>query len=371
MNLGTVVSVTNFLSRWALFIAVAYKAYKTRDKGWVLLSTAFFINALDVESYIFTPLGINMAPAAYRVASQIPNFFIAALLIWGALHLKYTTSKLKHVVYISVFLAASYVWLFLVAANLFHDDFAVESSFPIFSYSFALVYFGWILMEGEVSTSGVDSLFPWGLILLGLLNFTYPVTRNVDWFVPIAFSLGALFRLIAAVGALKFVFIPISPADPNALLPRPIPPGTFLYPSRGAVVKEFGNIEELPNLLAITRGDLGDIRNRLNPNALVFWITRVAEGEIHDSPRIYAISPTKIGILTDLITKAVESGYRVLYIDAVEYLIIENGFERTMKFLLNVKDRVLVANGTVILVTDPSTLDPAQRKILEREFRGE
>ncbi len=204
-----------------------YKAYKTRDKGGgVLLSTAFFINALDVESYIFTPLGINMAPAAYRVASQIPNFFIAALLIWGgALHLKYTTSKLKHVVYISVFLAASYVWLFLVAANLFHDDFAVESSFPIFSYSFALVYFGWILMEGEISTSGVDSLFPWGLILLGLLNLTYPVTRNVDWFVPIGFSLGALFRLIAAVGALKFVFILISPP---AAPPMPCYRGQYL-----------------------------------------------------------------------------------------------------------------------------------------------
>lgn len=368
MNLEAVVPFVNFFSRWVLFIAVAYKAYQTRDKGWVLLSTAFFINAMDVESYIFKPLGIHMAHEAYRVASQIPNFFIATLLLWGAIHLKYNTSKLKHVVFISVFLAASYIWLFLLAANVFNDNFVVETVFPAFAYSFSLIYFSRVLMEKEISTRSIDSLFPWGLILLALLNFTYPVVRNVDWLAPSAFFLGAVFRLIAAVGAFKFVFIPFFPPETQPPTVKATPPGAFVCPSKERVSEKFGNIGELSNLVVITREELDNIRGKLHPSALVFWVTRVMEGEIHKFPEIYAISPTKIDILTDLIAKAVESGYRVLYIDAVEYLIIENGFENTLKFLLNVKDHVLVANGTIILVVDPEALDPLQRRILEREF---
>ncbi|NJE75621.1 DUF835 domain-containing protein [Thermococcus sp. ES12] len=371
MTFHNPVSYINFFSRWVLFFAVFYKAYQTREKSWTLLTAAFFINALDVESYIFTPLGIEIAHDAYRIASKIPNFFMAMLLIWGGLHLKYSTSKFKHVVAISVILVLSYVWLFLLAANVFHDNFLIESTFPSFLYGMALIYFGMVLREKEISSRGIDSLFPVGLMLLGALNLTYPFTRYLHWFTPVGFLLGALFRIMAAVGAVKFVFIPFPPARIPAVGRKNIPPGAFLCPSREKVSEKFGAIEEIPSLLMVTRESLDSIVEAVHPNALVFWVTRVMEGQIHQSPEIYAISPTKIDILTDLIAKAVESGYRVVYIDAVEYLIVENGFENVLKFLLNVKDHVLVAGGTLILVVDPGTLDRTQRRILEREFPGE
>jgi len=367
MNADTAIGIVNFVSRWILFFAVSYKAYQTREKGWALLSAAFFINALDVESYIFGPLGIHINPGAYPVASQIPNFLVAVLLIWGALHLEYETTQLRHVIYVSLFVVASYLWLFLVAADVFGDNFILKYSFPAFAYGGMLIYFGIVLRKKEVPYWSVDALFPWGLILLGALNLTYPVGRNVHWYAKIAFLLGAAFRVISAVGAFKFVFVPFLPAKVE-VPPHEIPSGAFLFYTNEKVSEKMGKVEALPNLIRITREDVDSIKEKMNQSALVFWATRVVEGEISKNPEIYAISPTKIDILTDLIAKAVERGYRVIYIDAVEYLILENGFERTFKFLLNVKDRILLKGGTMILVVDPEALDTNQRRILEREF---
>ncbi|ASJ10923.1 hypothetical protein A3L12_06220 [Thermococcus sp. P6] len=369
MNWDLFISYLNFVSRWYLFIAVAYKAYQTRDKAWVLLSAALFINALDVESYILSPLGIQITGEVYDVVSQLPNFYIAVLLFWGALHLKYGTSRLMDTVLLSTFVVESYVWMFLVAAGVFQDNFALKTSFPLFAYSSGLVYFGKVLREREISGRGIESLFPWGMMLLGLLNFTYPFIRNVEELARAAFFLAALFRLSATVGALKFVFIPI-PEEKVARAPTTIMPGAFIRSPREGLDDLLGDTRDVPNLVLITREGAEAVKEKLHPNALVFWVTRIAEGEVLSSPRVYAISPTRIDILTDLVAKAIDRGYRVLYVDALEYLVVENGFESTLKFLLNVKDRVLVANGTMVLIVDPEALKPSQRRILEREFQG-
>ena len=120
----------------------------------------------------------------------------------------------------------------------------------------------------------------------------------------------------------------------------------------------------------MTRRDVGSLKSVLHPNALVFWVTRVKEGDISNSPRIYAISPTKIDILTHLIAGAVDRNYNFVVIDGVEYLILENGFERTLKFLLNIKDRVLLRGGRMVLIVDPDALERHQWRIIEAEFRG-
>ncbi len=50
-----IIPLINFISRWTLLVASVYQAKKTREKGWVLLSAAFLIDALDMESYIMNP----------------------------------------------------------------------------------------------------------------------------------------------------------------------------------------------------------------------------------------------------------------------------------------------------------------------------
>ncbi len=367
MTWSTVIAYLNFLSRWALFAAVLYKAYQTREKGWALLTTAFLIDAMDIEEYILGPLGITIKPCAYTVAAKIPNFFIAILLVWGAVHLKYGESKLKHVVYVSIITVTAYVWLFLLATDLISSP-PARASVPSLFFGLSFIYFGVVLLNYVVSSHWAEKLFPWGLVLLGALNLTYPVTRFIDWFAPIGFLLGALFRFSAAVGAIKFVFYPLSPVTSSTELE--IKPGAFMFRSREEALSKFGEFFTKPGAVIVTREDVRELSKKVHPETLVFWITRAKEGKLSESPTVYATSPTRIDILTDLIAKAVSQGYHVVYIDAFEYLMLENGFENAMKFLLNVKDRVTSAGGSVVLLVNPQALDEKQRKILEREFEG-
>ncbi|MCD6143942.1 MAG: hypothetical protein J7J04_06485, partial [Thermococcus sp.] len=201
-----IVSYINFISRWLLFLAVAYKTIKTREKRWGLIATAFFINALEVESYILTPLGIFIKPEAYDVMSVIPAFLISALLIWGGIQLKKNRSEFKDVVILGIFIVAAYIWLFLLGTELFdrfEHSFTIKTSFPTFALGISLIYIGYVLRSYIISKNTIEELFPWSLGLLGAINLTYPFTRNIGWFASMAFLAAALFRVMAAIGALK------------------------------------------------------------------------------------------------------------------------------------------------------------------------
>lgn len=366
MSYEVAIAYLNILSRWALFLAISYKAWKTKEKGWMLLSTAFFINALDIESYILNPLGIRILPEAYVIASKIPDFAIALLLLWGALHLKYEETTFRHVLMISVAAVTSYLWLFLLATDAFGNNFALQSSVPSFFYGGAMIYFGAVLWRYVISKSKSEMLFPLGLILLGALNLTYPVTRNLQWFAPIGFMLGAIFRLTAAIGALRFVFYEIvAPREP---IRTGMPHGAFMI-SPSAQDKSIFKFCSKPGVILITRMPPFKVMEKVNTESIVFWITRVSEGKINDKPVIYAVSPTKMGILTDLLAKAIEKGYVTAYIDAFEYLMVENGFENALKFILSLKDRIISVGGTIVLVVDYDALSTRELKLLEKEFK--
>ena len=366
MNYEVAIAYLNILSRWALFLAISYKAWKTREKGWLLLSTAFFINALDIESYILNPLGIRIIPDAYIIAGKIPNFAITILLLWGALHLKYEETTFRHVLIMSIVAVVSYLWLFLLATDVFGDNFALQSSVPSLFYGGALVYFGSVLWRHVVSKNKAEMLFPLGLILLGALNITYPVTRNIEWFAPIGFMLGAIFRLTAAIGALRFAFYEILP--PRKPIHTGMPPGAFMV-SSSTQNKAVLDLISTPGVILITRMPPSRILEKVHPESIAFWVTRVSEGKLNDKPAIYAVPPTKMGILTDLLAKAVEKGYVTAYIDTFEYLMVENGFENALKFILSLKDRIISAGGTIILVLDYDALSTKELKLLEKEFK--
>lgn len=164
-----IIPILNFISRWALFIASVYQAKKTREKGWVLLSAAFLIDALDMESYVLGPLGIKFREDAYPVASVVPNFAMALLFLWGARHVKYGKTDFRDAIYAAVFGIVSYVWVFLVASNLklFEDPPTVVYSLPSLLFGLSMIYFGYVLLGGATMPKSIERLFPYGLILLG------------------------------------------------------------------------------------------------------------------------------------------------------------------------------------------------------------
>ncbi|WP_048151966.1 DUF835 domain-containing protein [Palaeococcus ferrophilus] len=353
----------NFFSRWALFLAVAYKAYREREKSWALLAFAFFINALDIEKYLLTPLGLTVNREAYDVASKVSNFFVAVLAVWGALHLKYSTSKLRHTLYLGTFAVASYVWLFLLATDFFGDSFALKASFPSLAFGGALIYVGYILRGYVIERRSLQELLPWGLILLGALNLTYPVGRPIEWYSEFAFSLAAVARLMAALGALQFVLLPSPPLQQSI---SSVDMGTFLFTNEEAFKRKFPDEFRKGHTVVLTRKGPDWINSNVGRYGVAFWLTRVKEGRIGDN--IIAISPTKIDILVDLVEKELERGFRVVYLDAFEYLMVEDGFDVAVKFLLSLKDRVLAHEGRFVVVMSMDALDEKQRAIIKREF---
>ncbi|ACS33143.1 DUF835 domain-containing protein [Thermococcus gammatolerans] len=360
------IPLLNFLSRWVLFGTVAWKAYKTRDKGWALLAAALFIGALDIETYILTPLGIEIPQPAYDVASKVPDFYIALLTIWGTLHLRYEKTNFNHVVYLSLLLIASYVWLFLLAINFFGSNFAVKASFPSLLLGASLIYVSYVLWNHVISRRLLDRLFPIGLCTVGLLNLTYPIGRPVEWYSTIAFFLAAVGRLLAAIGAFTFVFYPLSEPIKKTKAPE-IVQGAYLARDRKEVQKILPNFFE-NDMIAVTRLSPVEIAGKFTPASMVFWITKAKEGQVSDNPKVIAISPAKLGILQDLIIREIERGYRIVYVDAFEYLVVEVGFQVAFKFLLSVRDFVLSNGGTLVLVANPETLREQEWKLVLREF---
>ncbi|USG99746.1 DUF835 domain-containing protein [Thermococcus argininiproducens] len=360
----------NFISRWLLFLAVTYKALKSKEKRWGLIATALFINALDIESYILEPLGVGIKPGAYEITSQLPGFLMATFLVWGGIQLKKERSEFKDVAYLGFFAVAAYIWIFLSATDFFDrfsHSFTIKLSFPYLAFGFSLIYIGYILRSYVVAKKSLEELFPWGLALLGAINLTYPVTRNIEWLVPIAFLLAAIFRFIAAVGALKFAIFPAKMAvfeRPQKEHPTEIK-GIFLFNSKKELKRNLPTFFS-ENVIMITRNPpkIDDL-----DNVLVYWLTKIESDTIKQDGKIYPISPAKIDILIDLLTRNLESGYNAIYVDGFEYLVVENGFESAAKFLFGLRDRVMSNDKALAVVLDPRTLDDRQMALLERELR--
>ncbi|WP_297486604.1 DUF835 domain-containing protein [Thermococcus sp.] len=361
------IAIFNFISRWLLFTSAAYKAYQTRNKGWALITTAFFIDALDIESYILTPLGITVPKCSYLIASKIPNFYFSIFAFWGSFHLRYLRTSFKQLVYLIAVAVVSYVWLFLLAIDAFHGDFALSSSVPSLLLAGALIYLAYVMWSYVIGRRWVDRLFPIGLVLVGFLNLTYPVTRPIPWFAEIAFLLAALGRFMAAVGLSTFVFYPL--AEPHRL-PETFKPGAYLFKSEAEVQKRMPDLFKR-DIVAITRLSPELARERFTPNSVVFWITRAKEGEISENPRIMAMPPSKIGILQDIVAKELEKGYRTVYLDAMEYLSTEVGFTTAVKFLLSLKDLTVSRGGSLVGVINLSAFKDNEARIIRKEFGGD
>ncbi len=358
----------NFFSRWVLFFAVSYKAATTKEKSWVLLSFATFVDALNIESYILIPLGLTIKPEAYDVASKIPNFFIAALLGWGALKLKKRVTTFKDTLYIGLFLVTAYVWIFLLATQFFDKfphSFFLKSLYPSLALGGSMIFLGYVLRDYVISKRSLEELLPWGLIVIGALNLTFPITRPIPWFAHFGFLIAAVSRLMAAVGAVVFVFYPIkAPSKTPKLV---LESKALIFTKEETLRRHFPNLFKEANVILITRKDPEWIKQNMNQHNIAFWITRSSEGEINGTS-IYAISPTKLEILIDLVTKELIQGYNIVYMDAFEYIAVENSFESALKFLLSLRDRILSKRAALVVVLNLKALNEREKAILLREF---
>lgn len=112
----------------------------------------------------------------------------------------------------------------------------------------------------------------------------------------------------------------------------------------------------------ITRDFPSEVRRKhVLPDCSMLWITNLVGPD--------NISPTSIGLLLSRILNYFEKNHpAVVVLDGVEHLISQNSFDRIMQFIHQLRDMVLVSEGTVIMPLDTRVLEERQLALLERDL---
>jgi hypothetical protein len=60
----------------------------------------------------------------------------------------------------------------------------------------------------------------------------------------------------------------------------------------------------------------------------------------------------------------------VVILSGVEYLISQNGFQKVLKLLQHLNDKVAVTDSTLLVPISPLTVSEPELKMLEKEMRS-
>jgi len=121
----------------------------------------------------------------------------------------------------------------------------------------------------------------------------------------------------------------------------------------------FSKYIHLTDCLCITRGDPEKIRKSYGENFSIIWLTNVKAKD--------AMDPTDLERLMQSIEKFLDEG-RVLIIDALEYLIVQNNYKTILKFIQSLNSMVVLKKSMLIIPVNPSALDTKELALLEREM---
>ena len=357
----------NLISRWILFLMVTYKFYREKTEGWLFMAFAFLLDALNPEVLLLEPLGVKLIKEAAFVVDMTVSSLQGILLLMAAIYLSKSRMSMRDKLKIGCLAFITYLWLFLISIQSFSSNFTFRTSLPMTLYAIGYIYLGYVLYRYVLRRDMVQLLLPIGMVGLGVLNLSYPYTATLEWFIPYGLALGTFLRALMTIGVIKFVLFPILPPE-EEVKGTVSEKRTIIFENFEDFTRSFPDLFRSNNAVIITRRDINALKKEIDRDDVVFWVTKAYEGTMNGEYRIYAISPTKIDILIDLINRELEKGYNVVYIDAFEYLVVENGFEAAAKFLISLKDRVIHNNASLIAVISMNALDLKQRKLLENEF---
>jgi len=115
--------------------------------------------------------------------------------------------------------------------------------------------------------------------------------------------------------------------------------------------------------LLITRVFPARIKKQYNlGDTPVLWLSRTQAGK--------AINPTNLGVLLEEAREFISVNKNTLILlDGLEYLIIENDFERVLKFINSLEDEIALHNSRLLVSVNPKVLDPEKKALLEKTMK--
>ena len=351
--------ILNVIMRFFTWGFATYRWWKRGEHFMLLLGLGLWIDFLAAFSQkpILDALGRNPDPSALAPLMSMLAVIEAVLLIATALTVR--KSLMEHKGQLAILLSAITGMSYVLVAAVLDLPPAVLFAFPVPFVGAALMLVGYSLIKEEIGLRSAATLLPLGAPLLGVINITYPVTITT----PLAdylYGMGAIFRAMILVGMVKYALLPIKPPEMPI---TELPSGAFYTDGRGLFDVLLQKMQSSGNGILITRKSLRGFK----PKFPVFWVTRAASGMIDEN--VMAVSPTDIGILVDLVKRYLEKGHSLVVIDCFEYLMMENGFENALKFLLSLKDTAVKYNGTLVAVIEPSAYSQRHMVMLSRELK--
>jgi CheY-like chemotaxis protein len=114
--------------------------------------------------------------------------------------------------------------------------------------------------------------------------------------------------------------------------------------------------------LCVTRQHPGMIRSRWGlEKTPIIWLSNKV-GKVY-------VNPTNIGILSDTIIRFVEkSGESIVLIDGLEFLIVNNDFEKVLRMIHHISEAVMEYKSRLLISVDPRILDTREMALLERNM---
>jgi len=224
-----------------------------------------------------------------------------------------------------------------------------------YAFSALFIFFSGVLLLYARRTYDSNALYL-GVVLSthGLHELDYPVLRQVAWFAPIGFTLGAVLTFLSAYVMVRFVFTEEFIKFEKPAVALHLKPGVMIITSQ-----EYPQVKETLREVPV----LGFVRNLEVPETWKkFFITNATEQN--------AISPTNLGKMAEMASRyfreAHEKGFEgVLLIDCPEYLKTYNGFKAVVKFLASLKDYATLYEGVLILVLEKGAWEEKELHILE------
>ncbi|TRO49196.1 DUF835 domain-containing protein [Candidatus Bathyarchaeota archaeon] len=117
--------------------------------------------------------------------------------------------------------------------------------------------------------------------------------------------------------------------------------------------------------LCVTREYPEKIKERWNLRGIPFlWLSM-------DQEKAYSREPSNLALLySDVKTFITENCGCAVILSGVEYLISQNGFQKVLKLLQHVNDKVAVTDSTLLVPISPLTVSEPELKMLEKEMRS-
>jgi len=208
--------------------------------------------------------------------------------------------------------------------------------------------------EGDFPTARRAGI---ALALFGLHEMDYPVLRDVQWFAPIGFTLGAILTVLSAYMMARMVlserFIGTKPTVE-------VKPGVRLL-TRKNYERVVEGLKDYP-VLAFLR----------EPAPFPAWtgyMLTAVSGEMR-------IHPTNLARMSEIVSRYLREASAqdvtgVVVIDGVEFLVTYNGLQPVLKFLATLRDMALVNNALLLVFVEESAWNPKELSMLKRIFAGE